>query len=294
MKAKIAATPNLLPASYGSFGISELKAQTTKVMPTPPTEVETTLMSLSPPIKANFSSTQRDRALLAFIGLGGLASLAQLKRKFWPHSKGETTCRQRLYQLERAGYLQANFIQPKDSHKQVVAFNLTKIGAQTLFEAKERHYFYTRLPGKRDCHQQLVAQATRLHLEEKLPRSGQQLVGWKNERELRGEAVKAMQKRLGRRGLVKFGKLGGIADAAALILDEAGSGQLKLIKEVMIEIDGEYYGREFEKKVAEIANFGKPGLWVTTEVTRAERVRAALTRLEQPKNEVDVVVVEEF
>lgn len=234
--------------------------------------------------------TERDQAILEFIGSGGLASLTQLKRKFWPLSKTEATCRQRLYHLERALYLKANFSPLPGRLRGEVIFNLTEQGALVFSGEREHHYFYTKLPGKRDCEQQLISQAARLYLEEKLPEVGKRLIGWKNERELRGEAIQKMQLKLGQRGLVRFGKLGGIPDGEAVILEEA-TGE---ITTVVIEIDGQYFGRQFEQKVKEIAGFGKSGLWVTTSLHRAERVVQALAKVAQARNPVEVLALKEL
>ena len=234
--------------------------------------------------------TERDKAILEFIGSGGLASPTQLKRKFWPLSKTEATCRQRLYLLERALYLKANFSPLPGRSRGEVIFNLTKQGALVFLGERERHYFYTKLPGKRDCEQQLISQATRLYLEEKLPEVGKRLIGWKNERQLRGEAIQKMQQKLGQRGLVRFGKLGGIPDGEAVILEETTGEVITMV----IEIDGQYYGRQLKEKVKEIASFGRPGLWVTTSQLRAARVEQALASFTGAKNTVEVLVVEDF
>lgn len=260
---------------FESFGISEPSRKLGK--------------AISQPSAKGFCPTGRDRAILEFIGSGGLASLSQLKRKFWPQSINEATCRQRLYRLERALYLKANFNSIPGLKHGEVTFNLTERGALAFFTERERLYFYTALPGKRDCEQQLIAQATRLYLEEHLPQPGKQLTGWKNERELRGQAVQKMQQKLGGRGLVKFGKLGGIADGEALILEQA-TGE---ITSLVIEIDGQYYGRQFQQKVIELASFGKPGLWVTTSQCRADRVTQAFNELAGAKNSVEVLTLEE-
>ena len=264
-------------AKVESFGISDSEAgEVAAPVARPLLKTET------------FYLTERDKAMMEFIGSGGLASLAQLKRKFWPLSKTEATCRQRLYHLERAGYLKANLRAFPNHPMGEVIFNLTERGAIVLLGGKDRHYFYTKLPGKRDCEQQLIAQFTRLYLEEKLPEVGKRLIGWKNERELRGEAIKKMQQKLGQRGLVRFGKLGGIPDGEAQILEETTGEVITL----SIEIDGQYYGRQFEEKVKEIASFGQPGLWVTTSRHRAARVEQALFNLAGANNPVEVLVLE--
>ncbi len=53
--------------------------------------------------------TERDTELLRWTGQGGVASLDQLWRKFWPEAKRQS-CYDRLQLLRKAGLLDKEFI----------------------------------------------------------------------------------------------------------------------------------------------------------------------------------------
>jgi hypothetical protein len=221
--------------------------------------------------KTKLVITERDRKLLSFLGTGGLASLSQLQRLFWPQSTNERSCRARLSELEKAGYLQSWFVDL--AHRRgVLVFNLTRTGALAFFSQEERRYFYTGLPTRAELHQQFLGQEARLSLELTLPDQNKQLLGWKNEHQLRGEGWK----KLG--GVFRSGRAGrlpDIADAQALILDQS-SGELQSLA---VEIDGQYYGRMLDQKLTQLAKKGQEVLWLTTSQQRVERVGQHLATL---------------
>jgi DNA-binding PadR family transcriptional regulator len=207
--------------------------------------------------KAKFL-TERDLALMNWIGSGGLASLNQLHVKFWTNAK-ERTCRERLLQLEKAGMLKTHFVDARVKGEQV--FTLTPKGAKE-FSALERKFFFTKLPQKHELKQQLISQDIRIKLERDLVQQGKKLVTWKNEHQLRSEAHHATGK--------KFGNSAGIPDARAVIETEEGEAE-----EIDLEIDGQYYGKMLGDKLGALANSGRGGIWVTTKA-RAGKIAQLL------------------
>lgn len=207
--------------------------------------------------------TERDRQLLRFVGENGLASFDQLSRKFW-HNALPRTCRERLYRLERCGWLEARRVDQRRPAELV--FVLTHLGANR-FSALERKQLMVGLPASHEICQQLLAQEARLFLEAKLRTEGGRLLSWQNEHVLRSEA----HQRNKPNGSNFGGAWAGIADAVALVSDRQGrSGK------VLIECDGAYFGRMLQAKLQALAECGYPALWVTE---RAGRIRQELANL---------------
>jgi hypothetical protein len=223
-------------------------------------------------IPAAKTLTERDLALMRFVGSGGVATLNQIQRKFWSNAK-ERTCRERLLQLEKAGHLKTHFVEARVKGEQV--FTLTPKGAKE-FGALERKFFFTKLPQKHELKQQLIAQDIRIKLEQDLAQQGKKLVTWKNEHQLRSEAHHATGK--------KFGNSAGIPDARAVIENENGGEA----EEIDLEIDGQYWGKMLADKLGALAGSGRAGVWVTTKA-RAGKIAQLLGTL--GANSVKVVTV---
>ncbi len=165
--------------------------------------------------------TGRDYEILRFIGSGGLATVDQLHRKFWA-GKQKRTARERLLQLEKAGWLKTHFVAFRQREEQELVLVLTSKGAVQHFSAAERERFIIGLPASHEQKQQLLFQETRLAIEEQLAQYHQhtegdemvssahqsglksplesefkgqlKLVDWRNEHELRREQVLAKRK----------------------------------------------------------------------------------------------------
>ncbi len=205
-------------------------------------------------------ATERDLEIMRLIGTDGVADLKTLHEKFWPQAK-ERTCRERIAQLEKAGWLQSHFADIRDK-KGIQVFTLTPKGARKHFNQVERKFMITKLPAFNEVHQQLMAQRARLALEEQLKERGLALAGWNNERKLRSQA--RLQQHPGTRA---WGGLTGVADALAVVYNPSNGESF----EQNIEIDGQYYGKMLRNKIAGIVSCGKSTLWVTTP-DRANRI----------------------
>jgi DNA-binding PadR family transcriptional regulator len=224
--------------------------------------------------------TERDQALMRFIGEGGVATLDQLHRRHWPNAQVQTA-RDRLSQLEKAGWIKSQPVSAGGRGNEI-AFTITKKGA-ALFPKSEAERFYIGLPSQGELKQQLTGQDARIQLERQLAERGERLLYWKNEREIRSEFYReqaAYNKKYGyAHNKQHWGKpsIDDIADAQATIIDRDGNEHT-----ISIEIDGQYYGKMLDKKIAAFAKYGGGGsgsthnLWVTTS-NRAGRVGAALS-----------------
>jgi hypothetical protein len=204
--------------------------------------------------------TERDLAIMQLLGKDGVSNLKTIHERFWPQAKVQT-CRDRLLQLEKAGWIESQFVDTR-GHKNELVFTLTLQGAKRHFTQPERKFFITRLPAFNEIHQQLMAQQARFRLEKRLKEMGMELAEWLNERQLHSQA--RLRSKPGTR---VWGKLSGIADAQAVILNPA-TGE---IGNLNIEVDGAYYGKALRNKIGGIVRAGIPTLWVTTP-NRAERI----------------------
>ncbi len=203
---------------------------------------------------------------MQLLGTDGVADLKTIHERFWPEAKVQT-CRDRLTQLEKAGWLQSHFVDTKRTKNELV-FTLTNKGAKQHFNQVERKYMITRLPAYNEVHQQLMAQRARFKLEEQLRERGLELVGWNNEHKLRSQA--RLQQHPGTRA---WGGLAGVADACALIVNPATGAYF----EQMVEVDGQYYGKMLRQKIAGITRAGRSTLWVTTP-DRANRISREISQ----------------
>lgn len=190
---------------------------------------------------------------MRLLGTDGVSNLKTIQERFWPEAKVRT-CRERLSQLEKAGWLESHFVDTRGKKNELV-FTLTAKGAKQHFSQVERKFMITKLPAYNEVHQQLMAQQARFFLEDRLKRVGLELAGWLNERQLHSQA-----RRQQRPGTRAWGPLGGIADAQAVIVDPA-TGETSTLN---IEVDGAYYGKILRNKIATITSAGKSTLWVTT------------------------------
>ncbi len=170
--------------------------------------------------------TDRDRRLLHWIGTNGVASFKQLHTVFWP-TANERTCRERLVQLEKAGWIERHYVHTSRKRGEQV-YTLTRRCATEHFEAATRKRLMIGLPATSELKQQLTAQDTRIVLDRMLAAQGKQVVNWLNERELRSEAA-YLKRKTGSRA---WGGLAGVADARVFI---GSTGTLRSASGVPVE-----------------------------------------------------------
>lgn len=209
--------------------------------------------------------TDRDQQIMLRIGEGGLLTFNQIKNLYWPEAKDQTAI-DRLTQLVKAGYLldYQRRLDPRPGQPPTPVYTLTKKGAAS-FEKLVQQRLSVGLPAAHEIKQQVLAQEARIKLEQQLAERGAKLLQWRNEHELRGDAIR--QKMKNKRAL-GFGKLADIADAAATIQEADGTTQ-----QLDIEIDGQYYGQMLKDKISKFGRGGKPVLWVSPSAARAERIQ---------------------
>jgi len=219
--------------------------------------------------------TERDLAILQWIGRSGIAGEQQIMRRFWPGCR-EETARDRLRQLVKAGHLTPHICDVRWPGEAV--YSLTAKG-RLQFDPSERTRLHLGLPTAGEIRQQLIAQDTYLYLEEQARARGEHLTDWRAERELRGDF---------RRGQTDAERDGQdapdweIADAQAVIEGADGARQA-----LDLEIDGQYYGRMLREKVGRFGAGGRPTLWVCSSKRRA----AAVQKIAAPYTNIRVVVV---
>jgi hypothetical protein len=213
--------------------------------------------------------TERDREILRWTGQGGIASLSQLARRFWPCCAEETAL-DRLRQLVKADYL-AMYVWDQGtglSEYERRLFTLTERGF-LLFSPAERLLFYTSPPSPAEVRQQLLAQEAYLELETQARSRGARLLGWKSERVLRGE-LRQRRHRAQPQGHPPLPR--DIPDAEVTILTASGERQI-----LYIEMDGAYYGKMLWQKADNLGKAGYQVLWVCTEA-RAKYIQEAVAR----------------
>lgn len=229
-------------------------------------------MPTNPP-KAKVA-TERDMELMRRIGQSGLDSFENIKANFWADAK-ERTARERLLQLEKAGWIEAKYVDARKPGELI--FTLTTRG-EKLFTRPERDRFMTARP--QEYNQQLLAQDSRTRLERQLAEQGARLLDWKNEHELKSAASKNYRRSAASGASSEQGAE--VADAQAIILN--GDGQTITLD---IEIDGAYFGKQLAKKVSSLSSSGQPALWVTT----PGRTRT-ITQALQPHPQIEMMVIE--
>lgn len=244
--------------------------------------------------------TARDQAILRFVGTQGVASLGQLSRRFWPGAL-VSTAQDRLTQLVRSGYLQAErcYLHPAAE----LVYGLRREGL-LLFSTSERSGLQVGLPSAGEMKQSVLATAVRIRIEEQLQAEGGRLIGWKGERELRADCGREVAKRVrasgnartvtptpssvtsppnggigggrdrrdGGGGGTGSGSNGGSGDsgqrraAQQKHLDIADARAIVqtadgAIQEIDIEIDGQYYGKMLQAKAASLCCSSRPVVW---------------------------------
>lgn len=204
--------------------------------------------------------TDRDTRLMRWLGQNGIASLDQLQRVFWPETQPRTA-RDRLLQLEKAGYLTSHYLDLRRPGELVLC--LTARGAN-LFLKEERRRFMVGLPAAYERYQQLLAGDGRIALERQWAGEGRRLVDWLHERELRSHAARHRQLSGARSGTAQPEE---IPDAEAVIMDQAGR-----IERISIECDGDYHGQMLRQKIAGFARTERPTIWLTHGQRRGQRL----------------------
>jgi predicted ArsR family transcriptional regulator len=213
--------------------------------------------------------TDRDRALMQFIGEGGIASLDQIARRHW--TTGAANAENRLAQLQRAGYLQAHTNDTRKPGQPERLYALTKKGAG-VFDQVQRKRLWVGKPNTSELRQQLMLQDVRIRLEAQARAQGERLSEWRSERELRGE-----HNRLVNRALTEGRKVPEdqeIADARAVFVNET-TGE---VRELDIEADGQYFGKMLRSKAQRFGQSARPVLWSCEGARRSANVSRACSR----------------
>jgi hypothetical protein len=174
--------------------------------------------------------TERDKAVLRWIGANGVATTAQLTAKFWA-SSNQTNCLNRLRMMIKAGCLSSHYVDFDRQLRGLRVFCLTSAGAKQHFSAVEIHTMMIGLPPRSILKQQILAQEIRFEIEKQLALQGYTLIEWQNE------------------GTIRYNKLSGrsfstrnesnsaaFADAQITVQNPQGS-----ISTLQIEIDGSYF-----------------------------------------------------
>jgi DNA-binding PadR family transcriptional regulator len=212
--------------------------------------------------------TDRDYAILRWIGQAGIAAEEQLQRRFWT-GRSRETAQGRLTQLVKAGYLEQTTCDARGQEE--VVYALTRQGHRQ-FAVAERALLQVGLPPLKARQQQLLAQEAYIRLDAEARAAGGRVHEWRSERVLRSEFRRAQQ------AAIRWGQpppTWEIADGQVVIVTADG-----LIQEIDIEIDGQYYGRMLRSKAARFGAGGRPTLWVCT----ANRVHAVSAAIEPYSN----------
>lgn len=200
--------------------------------------------------------TPRDRALLHFTGQAGLATISQIHRRHWPDCT-EQAARDRLRQLQRAGYVQFKYTRVRGTAERVCV--LTRQG-RDVFSPAERECLRVGLPPAAEQQQQILAQEVHVRLEQELTRQGGTLLNWADEHQLKGEVSRA---RHAARTTGTAPAVSECADARATV-EIAGQQQ-----DITIEIDGKYFGKMLANKMHSLGSGAGRIIYVCT----PERVR---------------------
>jgi hypothetical protein len=222
----------------------------------------------SVPLSAGTELTAQAYTLLRWIGDGGLASRAQLARRFWPAARSSAVAYQYLYRLVQAGYLwpgrQTILGQVRD------LYVLTPAASAALQVAPP--FIRVGWPHPREYAHLLLGQQVRLALEHELRAAGQEgtIRAWRTEYLLRHLSPPAQLP-------------SALPDIEAEVQRTATSARERLA----IEIDGAYYGQLLARKAAAYGTPGTPVLWACLP-RRVARLRAALA----PYPNIDLFVLE--
>jgi len=213
--------------------------------------------------------TDRDRALMQFIGEGGVASVEQIARRHW--TTGPANAENRLEQLRRAGYLQGQTVDTRTPDQPERLYTLTKKGASS-FDPTARRRLWVGMPSSRELRQQLMLQDVRIRLETQARSQGERLAEWHSERELRSEHNRLVNSALTAGRAVPDDLE--IADARAVFVNEA-TGE---VHELDIEADGQYFGKMLRSKVQRFGQRARPVLWSCEGAKRSANVHRVCSR----------------
>lgn len=209
--------------------------------------------------------TERDNAILRWVGENGVGTLSQICTLFWPDAKPQTAL-DRLHQLVKAHWLDVQMHDIRRHGAPEHFFTLTKTGA-AHFDPAIRNGLMIGLPTRPELPQQLFLGDVRIALMRQLAVEDKQIVGWRNERQLRSahriaanQQAKHTKTAQGWRTLAPASAYStAIADAQAVIADKDG-------RETTLDIEADlgYSGRMLHEKVASYASHAQPVLWATT------------------------------
>jgi DNA-binding PadR family transcriptional regulator len=211
---------------------------------------------------------------MRWIGHAGIAAETQIHRGFWA-GRHIVTAQDRLAQLVKAGYLERTTCDARGQEE--VVYALTRLGRRQ-FAAAEREQLQVGLPTLKARKQQLLAQEAYLRLEAEARAAGATLHEWRSERELRAAFCRAQQAAIRRQHPLPTWE---IADGQVVIVEADG-----LIREMEVEIDGQYYGQMLRNKAARFGAGGRPTLWVCT----ASRVHAVSEAI-KPYGNIHILAV---
>lgn len=208
--------------------------------------------------------TERDLAILRWLGMGGIASLEQVAVRFWQSSNQITTAKARLTRLKGAGLLQSAWCHKRGRAELV--YTLTARGVNELppiVQDRVRPGW----PPSGEIVQQLVANDTQALIERELQTKGARIIEWRTARELRADYGKEVARANYEGRNLPHRE---IADAQIEIQVKDGSKTI-----VDIEIDGQYFGRMLEAKMKGFGKQKSRRVWWVCTAARASLVRAA-------------------
>jgi hypothetical protein len=235
----------------------------------PPTDAAGAALSAAGRAPGTRPLPAQTRVLLRWIGEGGLASRAQLARRFWPAARYPRTAYQHLYRLVRQGYLLTT---PYDRHgRHHDLYVLTAAGSAVLGTVPP----FVRIgwPPSHEWPHLLGGQEVRLHLEQRLAAAGQggAIRAWRTDYRLRHLPLPARAP-------------AAIADIQMEWCRTATSAS----ETVLIEIDGAYFGQMLATKVAAYADPATRVLWVCSPHRVARRRRAVAAQYQNEIQPQDV------
>lgn len=209
--------------------------------------------------------TSRDLALFAYLAQLGIASDEQIRAQFWLEARLQT-CVDRLEKLVQAGYLHSAFTSARGRCERT--YWISRKAQRMLPKASQDQPIKAHRPAEAE-----VAHLLRTRdVVDLFSRSGR-LISFTSEHTLKREAAH------GSKGASDGQKRGGksqVADgrlALAMPFDGAearGEGA----QEVLLEIDGAYYGKRLRAKIHALATSALPVLWVTGSRARLARLQA--------------------
>jgi Replication-relaxation len=224
--------------------------------------------------------TERDKAVLRWIGANGVATTAQLTAKFWSNSN-ETNCLNRLRMMIKAGWLSSHYVDFDRQLRGLRVFCLTRAGAKQHFSAAEIATMMIGLPPRSTLKQQILAQQARLEIEKQLALQGYTLIEWQNESNLRSKFCN-------KKPFSQFNSLNtaNITDAQIVVKDKKGN-----FNSLQIEIDGSYSRAMIARKLDEHCANGISIIWVTYSESRTKHLKQQII-LRNSKSFVQVICVE--